>query len=231
MSSEYKKISMGQFFRKAENEMQSNLIKIFVQFFWNSFIPDFYRKTYYREPLLLLEFLTIRFHKPGNSSTNVDWHLDGNFYGFTVPLITAWMPLVEVGISAQGLEFAVPKRRINDAEMRQLWINITLSENKNRIVKDEQLEQFLSCPFRRHTLPMSPGDVCIFDQFMLHRTQVLPKATESRIAIEFRISDRNFFPPDIDPSNNRGMLVSWKNKNQNKSNIGFLHNIFPNLLK
>ena len=226
----YPKISMGKCFRTPENELQAALPKNLDNFFWNSPIPDFYRNTFFREPLLLVEFLTIRFHKPGDTKANVEWHLDANFYGFTVPLITAWMPLVEVGHNAPGIEFAVPNNAFNDYEMREIWTGIDINENKNRIVKDEYLEQFLGCPFRRHAVPMNPGDVCIFDQFMLHRTQFMPNATNSRTALEFRVADRNFLPPDIDQFKSRGMLVSWKDYDNKEPNIGFLHNLFPHIL-
>lgn len=226
----YPKISMGKFYREPENDLQFNLTKSLIRFFWNSPIPKFYMNRYFREPLLLAEHLTIRFHKPGDDSTNVKWHLDGNFYGFTVPLITAWMPLVEVGEHAPGLEFAVPTREIDDPEMQILWKKGIATRRNRGDVNDEELENLLGCEFRKHAVIMNLGDLCLFDQFMLHRTQVLQNATHARTAIEFRVTDRNFLPPDIEQFKSRGMLVSWKDRDKQEPSIGFLHNLFPHIL-
>lgn len=223
------RLSMGAAFRNPVIEQERAFLHQAVRFFWTSPLPTFYRRTYDREPLLLLEFTTIRWQETAPDANYVPWHLDANFYGFGVPMITAWIPLVEVGREAPGLEFATTDRDIDDREMRRRWLAVPVEPDGRKAVDDAEIGGVMEAKITPRAVALSPGGFCVFDQYVLHRTQVLPGATKNRIAIEFRIADRDALPHDIDPPSLRGMLLSWLDRADGSLKIGYSGALFPEL--
>lgn len=221
------KISVSRMHRFPENAAETKFVRSILRFFWSSGLGQFYRQTYEREPLLLLEHCTIRVQQPQPDGNYVPWHLDANFYGFGVPMLTAWVPLVDVGTTAPGLEFADISGRLSDSELRRIWTSLKTDELGRRSLNDQGLEELFGRDVRRRPVAIKTGGFCIFDQTVLHRTQVMPDATETRMAIEFRIADRDNLPSDVLPRAFKGMLMSWTDPDSGKIQVGYAGALFP----
>lgn len=189
--------------------------KMIAQFllrsFWNSAVPDLYRQLSGDEPLLLLQICTMRLQHAEVDANYVPWHLDANFYGFGVPFLTVWAPFVPVGRDAAGLEFCTAAGDgPDDAEISAFWGERGFDELGRRVLRDDELDLFFGGrPWQVTSDDLVPGDAFIFDQHVLHRTQILETARSSRLAIEFRVASRSAFPHDIDFDEVRGFCVAW----------------------
>lgn len=180
--------------------------------FWNSQIPDRYKQATGHNPLLLFNNCTIRHQRTEVTQNYVGWHLDANFYGFDVPLWTVWAPFVPVGTDASGLEFSVSRSSADRrAGIRGFWSQLQPDSVGRTMIADSQLSQFHGTPDHRVVSDtLTPGDAFVFDQFALHRTQILPGATRDRLAIEFRVVSRDRAPADIEMAEKRDYLVSYR---------------------
>jgi len=180
--------------------------------FWNSRIPDRYRAATGHNPLLLFHNCTIRYQKAMLSASYVGWHLDANFYGFDVPLWTVWAPFVPVGQDASGLEFSVSRSPADRrAAIRDLWRELRPDSEGKIVIAESERTRFHGAPDHRTVSDrLAPGDAFVFDQYALHRTQVLPGASRERLAIEYRVISRDRAPADIKVAEKRDCLVSYR---------------------
>lgn len=187
------------------------IAQFLLRSFWNSAVPELYRQLSGDEPLLLLQICTMRLQHAAFDANYVPWHLDANFYGFGVPFLTVWAPLVPVGRDAAGLEFCTAAADgPDDAEVAAFWGKRGFDELGRRVLRDDELERFFGGrPWRVTSDRLAPGDAFIFDQHVLHRTQILETARSSRLAIEFRVASRGAFPHDVDFDEVREFRVAW----------------------
>jgi len=222
------RLSVSRMHREPADQSETEFVRDVVRFFWSSGIDRLYRGLFEREPMLLLEFCTIRVQETRPDDEYVPWHIDANFYGFTVPLLVAWVPLVDVGVDAPGLEFAQPEQPVDLAVMRRAWQDLKPDERGRSTFDETALSEALG-PFSRRAVALKVGGFCAFDQAVPHRTQILPGATKRRIAIEFRMAALDALPIDTDPTRVRGMLISWRDAESRQIRIGYSGQLFPEL--
>lgn len=222
-----RKLSVSRMHREPETDDETAFVREVVKTFWTSGIDRFYATTYQREPLLLLEHCTIRVQETRPDGNYVPWHLDASFYGFDVPMLTAWIPLVDVGTDAPGLEFADLGDRVAPAELQRLWLTAPLDERGRRALDDAQMDETFGTDIPRRDIKLKVGGFCVFDQTVLHRTQVMPDARSRRVALEYRIADRDTLPRDIPPKALKGMLMSWRDPQSSQVRIGYSGALFP----
>ncbi|EDP64147.1 hypothetical protein BAL199_06114 [alpha proteobacterium BAL199] len=162
--------------------------------FYECELPALFATQHGAMPVLNLGYTTIRFQAPEAPDTQVGWHLDLNFVGDTSPFMVAWVPLEDVGAKRIGLEVCVPTRTLNLDPLLDLWSR-RVAERGPQVFTDQNLaDMFGADAYQVRALPMSAGSGAVFDQFVLHRTQLLPNATESRRSFEFRMADLGRLP-------------------------------------
>jgi hypothetical protein len=116
----------------------------------------------------------------------VAWHIDADgatIFRVASSSINIWMPLDPVGTDLPSLEI-VPR---SHAAMRR----IAMLAGNNRSRDDA----FVSTIGASSTPQLDVGDVLIFDQFLLHRTQNVGSENAVRTACEFRFVRRS--PPTL----------------------------------
>lgn len=210
------KFSLGQFYRQPETEKEKALIGQILRFFWQSPMPKFYQYTYNEKPMLIMEFCTIRYQEAGSAQELVPWHLDANFYGFDVPLLTFWVPLMDINEDLIGLEFCLPNESISDEFVAGRWSDLVLSQKRNRSISDGEIKNIFGDIFpNRKNIELKMGGCAVFDQFILHRTEINESAKKSRLAIEFRVTSAERYPKTVERENIKNMFVSSLDKNNN----------------
>lgn len=212
-----------------DRDLYRTYARFLVSYFWNhSPFPDLYQQAFGLEPMLLVHFLTTRRHLENVSTTYVDWHMDANFYGYIVPMLTAWVPLDDVGVDAPGLEF-LEIRNASVLELVKLWqgVHASVDEGAPIVIEDGALLNTLSAyETERLTPTLGPGGYLLFDQMQLHRTQLLERP-KSRTAIEFRIASRRYRPRERRPEDIATMVVSTRDDGAVR--IGFGRDLVPEL--
>jgi hypothetical protein len=199
--------------KPANKELGLSLLKKI----WESEIPSLYYNYTGHRPLLIVHICTIRYQKPKETLNYVPWHLDANFFGFDVPLWVVWAPFVVTGLKASGLEFCLPlpgARGVSDAVIRDFWRTVKPNRRGQIVIESEELPKlYRGIDFHIVGNCLAPGDAYIFDQHVLHRTQVVPGASCDRFAIEFRITSAEKLPADINIAEKRDFFVSFKRGN------------------
>jgi hypothetical protein len=194
----------------ARNEALANIGRFLLLHFWQSPLPDRYAAATGEEPLLLLHICTLRVQEPSTTANYVPWHLDANFFGFDTPLWTVWVPFVDVGTEAVGLEFSLPVDGvIDERHVEAYWRLRQPNEHGQTVIGEADRADFHGeRAFTTIAPPLRVGGAFVFDQYVLHRTQVAPRASRRRVAIEYRISPRSRFPCDVDFQSRRDFLVA-----------------------
>ena len=214
----------------SEDDNEKRIGYNLLEFFWTSAIPMIFQKIKSHDPLLLLGFCTMRYQSEREDNSYIPWHLDGNFLGFAAPFMTFWIPFHEIGVVRPGLEFCLPDQPIDDAELADRWTHMRSDEPRRLFAKDDELSDLLGGrPFRREVPPADCGDVFAFDQFILHRTQILPEATEPRLAMEFRVMSRTQFPEDRSFSLYKQNAVSYRDPETGLVKFSTLEEVFGHL--
>lgn len=215
----------GDFASAPSGSPQRAIFNMLARLFWEGPIVGLYRETFGTEPLLLVTYCGIRQHISGGKETSVPWHLDANFVGFPGNFLTCWVPLVEVGLRAPGLEFCAPKERGNRDELRRRWQELPLDAKGRKVVADAEIPALLGPETERFSLTLSPGGFAAFDQYVLHRTQVMAAPCEDRLAIEFRVCDRDDPTPALPNDIRRGVAAMWRDRDNGGLTIGPLSTI------
>lgn len=214
-----------------DQSLQVVFAKGLVNFFWNkSPFPNYFQALFGKDPLLLLDFLTIRHHESGTRSTHVEWHLDANFHGYVVPMLTGWVPLDPVGVDAPGLEF-LHIENVDALDIIRRWqaLRASLEHGASVSVGDESLSEMLDQYQTRTMVPtLGPGDCLIFDQLQFHRTQPIA-GTKSRTAIEFRFASRDKRPLEWNAEDFAKLMVSTRENGEIR--IGRVAELLPDLQK
>lgn len=164
--------------------------------FWSGPLPAVAAGLLGAQPVLLNTHCTARHQAPRDPAENVAWHLDANFWGFETPLLTIWLSLTPSGRDARGLELALPYSRPTDSEMERAYLPVARAKREAGrpiSVTDDEMAAMIG-PVRTRAPAMAPGDALIFDQTVLHRTQLDGTATRPRLAVEFRIAPRSPLP-------------------------------------
>lgn len=204
------KFGLANLVRGARNEDDKILMNELIKFFWKSDFPKFYKDRYGEEPLFLAEFCTFRRQLPVPDNEYVPWHLDANFYGFDVPTLTFWVPLVDVGVDAPGLEFCTPRNRLPLERIVSKWSALSRAE-KPLSITDEQIVWLMETEeVDCNTIQIGPGDAAVFDQYVLHRTERNEKASAARIAVEFRVASASRPPAGVNLEAIGNMMVSHR---------------------
>lgn len=164
---------------------QAAISRQIVHLFWKTPIPKYYEDLHQDPCALWLDFTTLRYHTTGRSATFVPWHFDFNFFSNDKRGLIAWVPFDTVGVTAPGLEFCFPRHRIPNEN----FVNVFKNGVPPATLDDEALELLFGPDNQQRFSPeVGAGDVIFFDAYTLHRTQPLPRATTSRLAIEFRMT-------------------------------------------
>lgn len=162
--------------------------------FYASELPGLFAERYGSTPTLNLAYTTIRLQEPNAAQTQVGWHLDLNFMGDQAPFLVAWVPLEDVGVTRIGLEVCVPTATLDFQPLLGLWA-ARQAEGKSLVFTDRELaETFGDGTYQTRALKLTAGSAALFDQFVLHRTQLLAGATDSRRSFEFRMADLDRLP-------------------------------------
>ncbi len=196
------------------------IFNMLARLFWEGPIVPLYRAAYGTEPLLLVSYSGIRQHRGGGAATRVSWHLDANFVGFGGRFLTSWVPLVEVGTRAPGLEFCVPRDPMEPTAVAEAWRGVPLDDQGRKVLDDSRIPGFLGEASERFALRLSPGGYAAFDQFVLHRTQIADGMNEDRLAVEFRACDRDDPAPDLPPEVRREVVAMWLDRSSGGLTIG-----------
>lgn len=215
INSEFGKFKLRRMFVKSDSD-HSELGQMLIQLFWKSSLPKMYEQNTGHEPMLILQICTLRHQKTVQDINYVPWHLDANFYGFEPPLWTIWVPFTRAGADAPGLEFALPSGgAVFDAQHAiNYWRSRPFGSDGSRVIQNDDLLEFYGgAEFDVVTKFVKPGDAFVFDQFVLHRTQMLLGATKERLAIEYRVSSATVFPPELEFDYFRHFLVSVRQAN------------------
>ncbi len=179
--------AVGDLVSDPQTELDTRLFQRIMAFFWTSPIPQIYRDLFDDGPLLLVDLSKFRRQAEGENPNYAPWHLDANFYGFEVPMLTAWIPLDDVGTDAPGLEFCLPNDVADEAHARDYWARSFFHQNKTKLPSERDLPAMYPGGYRTMSEPLAVGACFVFDQNTAHRTQVLKSATKGRIALEFRV--------------------------------------------
>jgi ectoine hydroxylase-related dioxygenase (phytanoyl-CoA dioxygenase family) len=119
---------------------------------------------------------TARFVLPGNDRAGVPAHQDISYNHHLPEFFTVWVPLVEIDEACGGM--SVFEGSQNGPEM--------LSEYTH----DQWLKPVTTAGFKRRVCaPMSPGDIIIFNKWIIHES-MLNRSTRSRLSVDHR-----FFGP------------------------------------
>ena len=199
----------------SEDERSKKIGNYLFQQFWSSEIPRKFKSETGHDPLLLLHICTLRYHNATKPTSLVPWHLDANFYGFGVPFWTVWAPFVVVGTDAPGLEFSLRDQGETDpAHIRDYWGRVVPMNDGSVAIGNADLAAFHDDKyFSLLSKSLYPGDAFVFDQHVLHRTQILAGDHKERIAIEYRISSTTHFPSSIDTESVGDHLVCYEREN------------------
>lgn len=165
-----------------------------AQRFHASSLPTLFAERFGTLPCLNLSYTTIRLQLPGRPTTQVGWHLDLNFVLDGAPFLVAWVPLEEVGEIRPGLDICLPRRPVNVQTLLAPW-KARASEGRDLVFPDAEVAAMFGAPgYQTRTPRLSAGDALVFDQFVLHRTQRMPQATQPRHSFEFRMVDLGNLP-------------------------------------
>ncbi|MEQ8396277.1 hypothetical protein [Thalassobaculum sp.] len=223
------KLSLDQYYRMSISDEERAFVKLVLTFFWSSALPQIYQRTFRREPMLILDLCKFRAQRPEPGHGYAPWHLDANFYGFDIPMLTAWMPLVDVGVDAPGLDFRLPSGPVDDARIRAFWEDLPVNARGGRTIDDQQVADLVGTDHRELAPILKTGNCVIFDQHVLHRTQILPGATKAREAIEFRIVARDQAPTHVMEGRAADLLGSYPQSQTGQITITALGKLFPQL--
>jgi hypothetical protein len=147
----------------------------------NSTLPRVYAAFFGGQCFTSYEHDTVRYQRTDIHHLSYLFHQDGNYHSRDPREhvgITTWIPLVDAGIDAPGLQFHPYKLE----ELLPLPPGIT----PPYLFADETycLERFgdtLWAP------PIPAGDVVLFDSFCVHRTYITPTMTRERQSADVRV--------------------------------------------
>lgn len=128
----------------------------------------------------------VRSHRPGASRSHVPFHQDVTFMTNRFRSFNCWIPLVDCGVEAPGLE--VLRRRMSDDVSERIDPN----RDPTSLFRDLDLTASVSdiaepCGGEAFVTPiLSAGDGLIFDQLTIHRTQIGLENRRRRISLEIR---------------------------------------------
>lgn len=123
----------------------------------------------------------VNIRRHGERPVYTGWHIDAQA-ALTAqydPCFNIWLPLSPVGWTLPSLSFvAGSHEETRDPSMAEK-------------ILPSPPDSWFDATFHgeRITPKLSPGDVAIFDHYMLHRTQPLPMQGNVRLAIELRVRD------------------------------------------
>jgi hypothetical protein len=150
--------------------------------FWQTPIPDYFEAQTRDRCALWIDYTTIRYHQVGQPHSLVPWHFDFNFFQHDRTALIAWVPFDPAGEDAPGLDFALPLRPVPTENIARLFAGgrqPTTLDSPDDVLGPANTNLF--------TQVVGPGDVVLFDPYVLHRTQRLEHPTSNRLAVEFRM--------------------------------------------
>lgn len=145
--------------------------------------------------VFLVDNCSMRFHEPEKKESHLGFHLDADFTGLVHLMVNLWVPLDRVGETSPSLTFLSPK--VDGGPLIKEWRDMIDSKDDPRrpLVRARYTlqnilavaqEQGVDAPF--YTPVLNPGDVALFNQFIVHATQPLRNHTEIRRSFEFRVA-------------------------------------------
>jgi len=125
-------------------------------------------------PVLSANKCTLR--RVGLDPTKANWHQDGAFLGDGIRSVNVWMSLSHCGHDAPGLDI-VPMRLDHVVETGTEGAIFPWAVGPGVVDRVSEASPVCRPAFE-------PGDVLLFDDFLLHRTAVDPAMSRERYAIE-----------------------------------------------
>lgn len=158
-------------------------------------VPEIFRSLHGVEPGLCLSITSVRRQKPADAGQMVDWHLDLNFVGDIRPFLVAWTAIEAVGVERSALDVCVPNGQPLHLEAVLRELAVRTEKEAPMVFTSGELDDLLGEDAWMCKSVVAPaGAAAVFDQMILHRSQVLPTATKVRHSIEFRMMDLDNLP-------------------------------------
>lgn len=150
-----------------------------------------------RDIAYVLTISQLRVQYPTMPTTHVPLHQDLAFTGIDYPVLNLWVPLVDCGESAPGLEFI---DRFVDTDLTHM-VEEDKTDSVNFAAIDlDSREAFLRERYGGEVINpiLKAGDAMVFDQFALHRTAIREGMTRPRYSLELRgfAAEHMFADPD-----------------------------------
>lgn len=188
LNQDLQKKSIGNaIYENQKDNQKIQMCKKVLEYYWKFKLNDIFEEKFSEKPALCADFCTIRKFNPSKNHIDiVKWHLDANFSGLSRPFLIFWVPLSDVGVDAPGLEFCLPTKPLSLAELNARWTPLA-AETENHAFDDSALDTLFGAGgYRVTNFELARGDVLVFDQHVLHRTQNLKTPSKPRISFEFR---------------------------------------------
>ncbi len=165
-------------------------------------VRDLFVERHGVEPAICLSLTTLRQQLPGSADRLVNWHLDLNFINDDKPFLVAWTPMEEVGETRVAIEVCVPTGSGYDLKpLVADWYRRKL-DKRTLTFSDSELDELIGAGnWAARAVKARPGMAAVFDQYVLHRSQLLEGATDSRMSIEFRLVDLDNLPMSLKHQN------------------------------
>lgn len=224
------KLSLLQTLNPTPNPAPASLSNAVLSGFWRSGVPKLYQRYTGFRPMLIHDFCTVRVQPPTDSSENVPWHLDANFWNFETPLLTFWIALSPAGKTAPGLTIAWLYERPSAREITdryRVFAQEKLRNGKPISMTDDELLRMIG-RYRIRSPIMNAGDVLLFNQLTFHRTQTLSEAVDTRLAIEFRVVPRSPLPK-IRGKQQESRTVSFADEATGKLNMTTVARLYEDI--
>jgi hypothetical protein len=166
-----------------------------VESFLDGPVAELFRGVHGVEPSVCLSMTTVRLQRAHSAEQLVDWHLDLNFIGDGKPFLVAWTAIEDVGVDRVAIDICVPASKSFD--LTSILTDRVHREKAGRAMafSDNELDQLLGeGAWTCRPVVAAAGTAAVFDQYILHRSQVLPTASKDCHSIEFRMMDIDRLP-------------------------------------
>ncbi len=165
----------------------------------------------------LVDNCSLRYQEQANAESRLGFHFDADFIGMAQFSVNLWVPLDPVGESAPGLTFLNPQ--VDGTPLLNDWRNMVKSSADPRrpLIRGRFTADYVTRiahaqgrqPFL--TPVLQPGDPLMFNQFVLHATQVMEGAHALRRSLEFRVAAAGAIPSFYAARGSPVQHWSWEN--------------------
>jgi hypothetical protein len=150
--------------------------------------------------VFLVDNCSHRYHESGNAESRLGLHFDADFIGIRHLAVNLWVPLDPVGETAPGLTFLDP--RVDTRTFIEEWRELIqrMPDPRRPLVRGRFDPDYVlrvageQVPEPMVTPVLAPGDALLFNQFIMHATQLMDGPHDLRRSFEFRVSSAGKIP-------------------------------------